>query len=98
MTNKKYGQRMIPSKCTIYMTEGEDLLKTLEITSQEEAGKCNAYVESQDGGILADEIDAEETDSKNLEYGRGLKESQIKTGKIIDQWLKTGDCCAPLNK
>jgi len=88
---------MIPNKCTIFVTEGEDLIKALEITSQEEAGKCNAYVESQDGGILADEIDAEEADSGSLEYGRGLKESQVRIGKIIDQWLTSGDCCAPLN-
>jgi len=90
-TNKKYGMRVIPSKCAIFLTEGEDLIKSLEITTQEEAGKCNAYVESQDGGITSDDIDAEEVGE--LEYGRGLKAAQIKVGKLIDQWLKTGDCC-----
>jgi len=75
----------------------EDLIKALEIISQEEAGKCNAYVESKDGGIPSDDIDAEEADSGSLQYGRGLKESHVRIEKIIDQWLKTGDCCAPTN-
>jgi len=96
MTNEKYGKRQIPDKCTIFITEGNDLIKFLEITTPEEAGKCNAVVDIEDGGILSDEIDA--ANAGDLQHGRGLKEAQDKIGKTISQWLKTGDCCAPVTK
>jgi hypothetical protein len=91
MTNKQYGMRMIPSKCAIFISEGEDLLQDLEITSQAEAGKCNAVVYSKDGGILSDNLEVEDDDE--IEYGKGLKESHLKIGDVIDRWLKTGNCC-----
>jgi len=87
MTNKKYGQRMIPSKCVIFVTEEKDVFKKYEIVTKEEAGNCNNVVITKgEGGVLSDDLTTEDSNE--------LSESQTEISNILDRWLKTGDCCS----
>jgi len=89
MTNKKYGQRMIPNKCVIFVSEEKDVFKKYEIVTKEEAGNCNDVVITKgEGGILSDDLIAKDE----------LSESQNEIHNILDKWLKTGNCCSPSAK
>jgi len=91
-TNEMYGKRRIPDKCAIFVSEGEDLIQEIEITQQSEVGKCNQVVKSEGGSFNSDATEIEE------DNGKGVKNVKIRVGRLIDSWLKTGDCCAPVSK
>jgi len=78
---------MIPKKCVVFVTEEKDIAKNFEITTQEEAGKCNAMIFSKgEGGVRVDESTGEDSNE--------LGESQTEISNFLDKWLKTGECCS----
>jgi len=89
--NEKFGARKLPQKCAVFATGGNDLLKSISVTKQEEAGNCNKVFYIEGSSFARDRWSIAADDSSS--YPAGLRDAQLKIGQTIEQWLRTGDCC-----